>query len=213
MLEILSTYTVSDGAQGRTFAVCRCHCGTIKVIRLEHVKSGDTTSCGCVKRQLAKERMTTHGEYGTPLYTIWKNLENRSEQWNTYEAFRADIREVVQGMFFSRPDPSKPFGPNNYWWVTQEQIRITYKQANPLTMDGETLTIGQWAKKLGIGKETIRRRLERGWTVKDALRTQPVIGRNQHTSEDYYDFTPRSNPKQVRKCKDWKPKNDCKIHY
>jgi len=35
-------------------AICKCDCGTTKEIQLFHLKGGETTSCGCYQRELAK---------------------------------------------------------------------------------------------------------------------------------------------------------------
>lgn len=46
-----------------------------------------------------------------------------------------------------------------------------------LTLDGQTLHIGEWARRTGIGRSTIYRRISSyGWSVRDAL-TVPVGAR------------------------------------
>lgn len=42
-----------------------------------------------------------------------------------------------------------------------------------MTLNGETMCISEWAKKLGIDDETIRLRKKRGWSDERAL-TTPV---------------------------------------
>lgn len=37
---------------GKRSALCRCSCGTEKVIRTEHLRSGGIKSCGCLRTEL-----------------------------------------------------------------------------------------------------------------------------------------------------------------
>lgn len=40
---------------------CRCDCGNRKVVRRIDLLSGDVKSCGCLRRELSRKRMQTHG--------------------------------------------------------------------------------------------------------------------------------------------------------
>ena len=42
----------------RTYWTCQCDCGNIIDVYAGHLKNGHTKSCGCLKRDLAKEHMT-----------------------------------------------------------------------------------------------------------------------------------------------------------
>lgn len=73
--------------------LCQCDCGTIKVIRQDHLTSGATTSCGCYRREFSaahgKKVLTKHGWYGTSLYKRWVGMRGRcnnpkSDMWKHY---------------------------------------------------------------------------------------------------------------------------------
>jgi hypothetical protein len=51
-IEVLEHYPHS-GKQ--TKWVCKCDCGSIKIIEARNLRGGFTTSCGCVRRQVAKK--------------------------------------------------------------------------------------------------------------------------------------------------------------
>ena len=53
--------------------LCLCTCGNIKSIDRNSFIKGATTSCGCFH----KEKITTHGQYKTRLYSIWLNMNRR----------------------------------------------------------------------------------------------------------------------------------------
>lgn len=93
---------------------CVCDCGLTVIANGNNIRSGNTKSCGCLRRESARrqgERNITHGESHskrTRLYTIWcgmhQRCENRNhdafrlyggkgvsvcEEWEDYNAFRA----------------------------------------------------------------------------------------------------------------------------
>jgi hypothetical protein len=91
-------------------AECRCDCGEAVTVRLSHLVSGTTVSCGCLRRELSSQRgrtpevlehlaqlqqslerraipavtgaatLTTHGLSGHPLYQTWCGMIARCEQ-------------------------------------------------------------------------------------------------------------------------------------
>ena len=61
---------------------CRCECGNIVDVPSHSLISGNTQSCGCLKIDLLKERLTKHGKKRTRLYSIWKSMRNRCSNLN-----------------------------------------------------------------------------------------------------------------------------------
>ncbi len=57
--------------------VCRCDCGSEKVISGKHLKSGAVISCGCVGREHSRVAKITHGKAHSRLYGVWCNMKNR----------------------------------------------------------------------------------------------------------------------------------------
>ena len=76
--------------------ICRCSCGTIKSIVPYKVLSGNTTSCGCTKRDRIIEYNNTekvkhgyarggHGGKKNRLYTIWSGMKARCSNENLHD--------------------------------------------------------------------------------------------------------------------------------
>ena len=61
------------------------------------------------------------------------------------------------------------YEPTNCRWVTLAENNRNKTHVRYITYNGKTQTIGQWTKELGLGKETIRERLKRGWNETEAL--------------------------------------------
>ena len=62
---------------GNAFWVCKCDCGNIRSINSNPLRHGYTTSCGCYRTELNREKMTTHGDSNTRLARIWYNMKER----------------------------------------------------------------------------------------------------------------------------------------
>lgn len=56
-----------------------CSCGNSKTVRMDAMKSGNTSSCGCWGNEQAAKARTKHGLYRHPLYTVWECMISRCE--------------------------------------------------------------------------------------------------------------------------------------
>lgn len=73
-----------------------------------------------------------------------------------------------------RIDNNGPYSPENCRWVTLD-VQSRNKRTNVmLTLNGETMCRGDWAKRLGVSPYTIKARLKHGWPLEEAL-TRPRL--------------------------------------
>lgn len=79
--------------------ICTCSCGTTNIsIFYPNLRSGNTTSCGCVQRQRTGDANTTHGGYrkgatqrDIALLNVWRGMRQRCsdpnhDDWKYYGA-------------------------------------------------------------------------------------------------------------------------------
>lgn len=111
-----------SGAHWRVKWRCQCDCGNEVVADGGNLKSGHTSSCGCVARETVATRSKTHGESNTRLYYVWGGVLRRCEnpktpeykyygargisvcaEWHEYSVFR-------DWMFANGYDPAAPRG-------------------------------------------------------------------------------------------------------
>jgi hypothetical protein len=173
--------------------LCRCECGSEKIIIRANILAGRTRSCGCLHREIFRKITFRHGHAGkrqSPEYQAWSSLIARCEnpknkRYRIYGARGITVcpewRESF-GLFLSHvgPRPSNKhsierinnmtgYEPGNVRWATRtEQARNT-RINRFLTLNGETHCISAWAEILGINVSTLDARLRRGWTVERAL--------------------------------------------
>ena len=62
---------------GKVLWLCKCECGREVVVREDNLRSEHTQSCGCLSRELARERNTTHGCTNEPWYPTYKTMMQR----------------------------------------------------------------------------------------------------------------------------------------
>lgn len=186
-----------ESRNGKTFWPCRCDCGNSTTVVASNLKRGNTLSCGCLQRNITIARNTTHGLVAggkPPEYIVWVNFRNRCEdprdkqypsyggrgitvdaRWQSYEAFYADMGPRPSADHqIDRIDNDGPYAPGNCRWATRTENCSNRRDNVFVEWHGESLTVPEWARRVGIKKHTIHQRLNKlGWDVERAL-TTPV---------------------------------------
>ena len=64
--------------------LCKCECGNEKITPTSYLTSGDTSSCGCYRRESEIKNLSklwgkprTHGLSNTRIYQIWADMKDR----------------------------------------------------------------------------------------------------------------------------------------
>ena len=68
-------------SQGVPYWLCRCRCGNERRVWVYDLLRGHTLSCGCLKRELVRERSTTHGCAYEPWYPTYADMMRRCGHW------------------------------------------------------------------------------------------------------------------------------------
>lgn len=93
------------------------------------------------------------------------------ERWrHSFPNFLADMGERPPGMSIDRyPDKNGNYEPENCRWATPKEQSNNMRRNHLLTHDGETLTVSQWADRIGLQYSTFSVRIKRGWSMQRAL--------------------------------------------
>ena len=183
----------------KRMAEFRCDCGASTITNLNDVRRGHTTSCGCYRLSQCKKAVTTHGattnKDETIEYIAWKAMKNRCycksytgyknyggrgikvcKKWlNDYPAFLKDVgKRPSKKHSLDRIDNDGDYEPCNVRWATRKVQRRNARNVQPITLDGETKLIVEWAEISKVPEESIRSRIFiMGWDVRRAI-FQPV---------------------------------------
>jgi len=200
LLSVLSY--AGKNKHGISMWLCRCECGTEKVICSMGMKAGKTTSCGCWRAKiLTAGRMQLQsgndGRSKTREYRLWANIIYRCctqscQQFDDYggrgitvckrwrESFKAFLEDMgtapTPKHTIDRKDNDGPYSKKNCRWATRKEQANNRRGCRMLEYKGETKTMSAWASEFGINVHTIMSRLRMGWTVAKALEA-PVDSR------------------------------------
>ena len=162
---------------GNVLWLCRClgktgdDCGNEVIVRGSCLRSENTTSCGCYKRERSVESHTKHGMRKTRLYCILASMLKRAgafkgaseevkrayqdrgitvcPEWLVFENFPdwALSHGYKEGLQIDRRDNDKGYCPENCWWVTCKENNNNRRNTIRLE-DGTPLAV--FCSKVGI---------------------------------------------------------------
>jgi len=147
----------SDKGKNRLW-LFNCSCGGSVEVQSRSVRNGNTKSCGCLKREVTSQRMTTHGltkdKLSKKVYIAWNDIKRRcyDENHNEYKRYGAlgitlqdswlddpvAFRDYVSAlpnfsskMSIDRVDNDLGYKEGNLRWATDaQQTRNQGKQEN-----------------------------------------------------------------------------------
>lgn len=179
---------------GRSYWKCKCDCGTVRDIFTGNLSAKKTRSCGCLRAELASIRSARHRLARSDEYKVWAGVKRRCnnskdktypmyggrgikvcDRWSrSFEAFLDDMgkRPSPAHSIDRYPNQTGNYEPANCRWATRQQQSENKKNNRYLSLNGETRTLTEWSRRLGVTHETIRQRIGRGWSIERALTTR-----------------------------------------
>ncbi|MBY0469146.1 MAG: hypothetical protein K2Q07_09240 [Burkholderiaceae bacterium] len=118
---------------------------------------------------------TSYAQYGGAGVTI-------CARWvESFAAFLADMGECPDAsMTLDRRDGSRGYEPDNCRWATRLEQNRNRATNTPITYQGRTMLVAEWAAELGFDANMLRQRLYLGWSVEKALSTPKAkLGRQR----------------------------------
>ncbi len=182
--------------KGRSAWLCRCDCGTVRTVQMGHLRDRPEGTCWRCKREALIKILTKHGMSKSSEYGILSGVLDRCfnknndsyhnyggrgvtvcEEWRQdFMAFYRDVgpRPSLKHSLDRWPDKNGNYEPGNVRWATAKEQGGNTRACVYFELDGRIMTIKDWSREVGLRSSTqIRNRLERGWSLRDAL-TLPV---------------------------------------
>jgi hypothetical protein len=180
---------ILPSGQRNRAVLCRCDCGTEKVIRTVHLTRSKTASCGCKTGE-------HHNMTGTRLHNIWRGMRNRCkldsyidyhrykgrgikvcEEWdNSFTAFMvwALNNGYSEGLQIDRINNDGNYEPSNCRFVSAEINANNKSITRRVNYKGSMVAIIPLLRAKGIPEihtDTIWNRITRGWDHTKAVDT------------------------------------------
>jgi hypothetical protein len=175
--------------------LCSCECGNLSIALGSNLRTGNTQSCGCLKRKIIQAGANfKHGMNNTPEHRAWSHMRQRcnnpkDKSYKDYGARGITVCDRWQDSFPNfmedmglKPEPKhkyslerknneEGYSPDNCVWATRRVQAKNKRNIIYWTYQGKTQHLSAWAEELGIEVGTLWYRHKAGWPVEKILGT------------------------------------------
>lgn len=167
---------------GSSFWLCKCECGEERIPQGSTLKNGRSKSCGCLKKELARERTPWNRSHqeglikgeGGRLYRIWYGMKSRCynphrikfarygargikvcDEWLSYLPFKkwALANGYHKSLSIDRINNDGIYGPGNCRWATPKQQARNTTRNRHITINGVTKIATRWIEEDGLPRK------------------------------------------------------------
>lgn len=159
--------------------ICECICGAVVRINESNLRRRRSRRCQCAFSSTAAARKTSHGMTDAPEYMVWSCLITRCtntnsqdyqdyggrgisvcDRWRDFSNFFGDMGpRPSTAHSIDRIKNELGYSKENCRWATPVEQATNKRNNRLITAHGRTLTLGQWARELGIPSNTLTTRL------------------------------------------------------
>jgi hypothetical protein len=167
--------------------ICKCICGNEKVVALDTLKLGTSKSCGCFHKEQLSKKLTTHGQTGKRIMTIYYNIKNRCycennnrfkdyggrgirmcDEWkNNSSLFVKWSLEngYAENMTIDRINNDGDYCPENCRWISMKEQAQNKRTSITFTFYGVTKNLKEWCDCIEENYKKMYGRYHRGYKV------------------------------------------------
>ncbi|MDF2636521.1 MAG: hypothetical protein K0R78_3395 [Pelosinus sp.] len=181
-----------------------CDCGEKVSVRAALLNNGNTRSCGCLQKEvmseITKQRhknteyLTTKTNLHKKLHKIWGSMKERcnnpnnpsysyygskgitySREWESFENFFNDMHHgYKQGLTLERKDSAGNYCKENCVWADYKQQNRNLSSNRLVEYNNIIMTVAELSEITGINYQTLKGRINRGWSIEKAATTRVI---------------------------------------
>ncbi len=179
--------------------LCRCDCGTLKIIAGTDLLQGKTTSCKCGRGSTVTHGQSQRGKW-TPEFRAYSKAKERCSnptdkafhnyggrgievKFQNFEAFFNHIgKRPSRHYSLDRINVNGHYEAGNVRWATRTTQTRNKRTNRMLTFNGRTQCIAQWSEETSISPPVIHYRIKRHWCIPCTLSIMVDTGSCPHKS-------------------------------
>lgn len=168
---------------------CVCDCGNNCIVGLGNLRSGQTSSCGCLKKDKARERFSKHTHSSDKLYLIWKSIKKRCfnpndknyknyggrgikicddwksdfmkfYNWSIQNGYKKELSIKGKNIWsIDRIDNNGDYCPENCRWVTNIKQARNKRNNIKVQYNGQVITLRDLCDELNLSYKLIYDRI------------------------------------------------------
>lgn len=188
---------------------CLCDCGEMTAVPSYRLRHGGVTSCGC--HQYDRNFCSKKAKWNQRLYRVYQSIQTRCynqnsdnyylyggrgiticDEWKEFDNFcdwalsnGYDESAPFGECTIDRIDPNKGYSPDNCRWVSMKKQNNNRRNNHLITFNGETKTIAEWEREMGLYRGAILIRLKHGWDIEHALTVPRLRGSGHYFQKTY----------------------------
>lgn len=183
---------------------CVCDCGKNCVVKSKSLVSGDTKSCGCLRKEVTAGNGKKHGLSRTRTYCTWHKMIDRClnsssrsykhyggrgikvcDHWLSLENFYADMGERPEKTSIDRIDVNGDYCPENCRWANPREQGRNRRNNILVEFKGQTLCMKDLCASFGFSYDTIKYRINKGMSLEQALTTPGYKNLNPNQPQEF----------------------------
>ncbi|MCP8895309.1 hypothetical protein KYK29_10215 [Shinella daejeonensis] len=126
-----------------------------------------------MKQRCLNPKTEHYARYGGRGITVCDRWVHGDGVTSGFECFLLDMGSRPKGMTIDRIDNDGHYSPENCRWATRAKQVSNRDVTRRVMVDGESLSLTEACKRLGLNRKMVATRIDRGMTAEDAL-THPL---------------------------------------